>query len=734
MRPRTLPLLACLVALPLAVPATAPARAQTTPRIDSLSVRSAARSSEVWVSLQGSGFTADSTVRFGSVTSPSVRLRSGQELLVRVPSHPAGIVGVTVQTSAGRSVGSPALAFRFFEPSGINSKHQSPTSGAPSRVKATAISSLDANLRLCLTDALGLPQGSAVTGADLQQLTSLNCQDRSIRSLAGLEQARNLTSLDLSRNQVASLEPLRGITGLRRLWIPSNQVTSLQPLAGLTGLTELRASSNALTSLSGLPARALVDLAVDDNRLTTLEGVDGASSLVTLEASLNQISSIGPLATLRRLGELHLWGNTVSALTPLAGSGQLDTLDLTGNRVSNLAALRGLTNLRELSLESNQVQDVGPLAALSQLRSLNLNRNAVDSVRPLGGLVNLRWLFLRENRISDLSPLSRVTAEAIEAQGQVIPLPLSTSGWWPLTLLDRRGAALTVSGASRGPGIITWTGTGARSARFNSADQTFSGTISQTVRTNAAERFGDSTADGRGDLYSATAGVLRFYPGTTTTLTTTTRLPGSWGQVTWIGRVHDLNRDRQSDLLMVDSGGRMWQHLVPGPSALGGRKQVGNGWTTMSLVTTAGHLTGGGTQYLVARENSTGSLCRYTVTASGLSARTRIGVGFGGIRKLAAVGDWNADGRDDLVGVRADGRMQLFTSAADGTLRSGPQVGQGWSSMASLVRVGDMSGDGRPDLVALASDGRLWLYPNLGNRWGMRRQIGAGWPTSLVIG
>ena len=56
------------------------------------------------------------------------------------------------------------------------------------------------------------------------------------------------------------------------------------------------------------------------------------------------------------------------------------------------------------------------------------------------------------------------------------------------------------------------------------------------------------------------------------------------------------------------------------------------------------------------------------------------------------------------------------------------QVGQGWNVMSAIIGPGDFNGDGRSDLLARDTAGILWLYPRAeGNNWSPRVQVGQGW-------
>ena len=58
------------------------------------------------------------------------------------------------------------------------------------------------------------------------------------------------------------------------------------------------------------------------------------------------------------------------------------------------------------------------------------------------------------------------------------------------------------------------------------------------------------------------------------------------------------------------------------------------------------------------------------------------------------------------------------------------QVGAGWSGYQA-IDAGQLTGSGRASVLAVDPAGTLWYYPNTdgtgGNTFGVRIQVGAGW-------
>ena len=102
-----------------------------------------------------------------------------------------------------------------------------------------------------------------------------------------------------------------------------------------------------------------------------------------------------------------------------------------------------------------------------------------------------------------------------------------------------------------------------------------------------------------------------------------------------------------------------------------------------------------------------------------------------------AEGDFNSDGRTDVLARNASGALLLFEgNGAGGWLAgSGVQIGSGWNGMTAILSPGDFDGDGHNDILARDASGALWLYPGNGALgWGARRLVGSGWNrmTSII--
>jgi hypothetical protein len=85
--------------------------------------------------------------------------------------------------------------------------------------------------------------------------------------------------------------------------------------------------------------------------------------------------------------------------------------------------------------------------------------------------------------------------------------------------------------------------------------------------------------------------------------------------------------------------------------------------------------------------------------------------------QILNVGDWNRDGRADLITRQTAGdALVLRTGLGDGKYGAGTVMSRGWKSFVWLAAVGDVTGDGKPDLSGRSRTGKTLVFPGNGAR------------------
>ncbi|PFG17351.1 hypothetical protein ATK74_1918 [Propionicimonas paludicola] len=86
---------------------------------------------------------------------------------------------------------------------------------APTAAQAASVQFADAKLATCVAQHLSLDPGTtSFDSSDLAAITSLDCKDKGIADLTGIEALTGLTSLDISGNKVTDLAALEQIDSL----------------------------------------------------------------------------------------------------------------------------------------------------------------------------------------------------------------------------------------------------------------------------------------------------------------------------------------------------------------------------------------------------------------------------------------------------------------------------------------------------------------------------------------
>ncbi|HET6242128.1 MAG TPA: FG-GAP-like repeat-containing protein [Arthrobacter sp.] len=214
-----------------------------------------------------------------------------------------------------------------------------------------------------------------------------------------------------------------------------------------------------------------------------------------------------------------------------------------------------------------------------------------------------------------------------------------------------------------------------------------------------------------------------------------------WEVFNSLTATEDLNGDKIADLLARKPDGSLFFYPGNGSGAYGTPRKIGDyGWEAFNALISVGDFNGDGKNDLIARKPD-GTLWLYPGTGlidagnPGYAAPKRIGdYGWDVFTALIGTGDFNGDGKNDLLARKADGSLWLYRGTG---IVSGSNVGYsgalkigdyGWEVFDQLVGSGDFNADGKNDLIARKFNGTLWMYPGDGTgKLSAPRRIGTGW-------
>ncbi|MET7738278.1 VCBS repeat-containing protein [Streptomyces sp. NPDC005402] len=239
----------------------------------------------------------------------------------------------------------------------------------------------------------------------------------------------------------------------------------------------------------------------------------------------------------------------------------------------------------------------------------------------------------------------------------------------------------------------------------------------------------DFDGDGTSDLvYRNVAGQLYVNIGSSETMA----LDADVAKVKDVLTPGDLDGDGVQDVLTLSSSGVLSFH--PGiyarvPGGLGSRRTAATGWQAYNKIAAPGDMNADGKPDLLAR-TPTGTLYYYPGKGDGsFGSRVRIGTGWQQYDELIGAGDLNGDGVGDLLARTFSGTLYRYTGKKGGTFNAKAKDSRTeWGSYNQIIGGGDWDGNGKTDLLARDFSGNLWLYPGNGSgTFATRQARSKGW-------
>ena len=206
----------------------------------------------------------------------------------------------------------------------------------------------DANFRTFVKN-FDTNKDDSLSDTEIAAVEEIDCYDKGISNLKGIEYFTALRSLNCGYNQLTALDVSKNTT-LTKLYCKNNQLTVLD-VSKNTALTYLRCNRNQLTSLDVSKNTALTKLYCSTNQLTSLD-VSKNTALTKLDCYNNQLTSLD-VSKNTALAGLNCGYNQLTALD-VSKNTALTWLGCAGNQLTALDVSKN-TALTDLDCDKNQL-------------------------------------------------------------------------------------------------------------------------------------------------------------------------------------------------------------------------------------------------------------------------------------------------------------------------------------------------------------------------------------------
>ena len=283
----------------------------------------------------------------------------------------------------------------------------------------------DAKLTNCIKQHAKQRQWQNVT-----QITQLNCANKNIENLGGLQHLNQLQQLDLSQNQISLLAPIGALTELKRLNLAGNKIVDINPLSKLNKLTHLNLgqanklspNNNSIRDLSPINnLTALEHINISHNQINDISAVESLTNLAFIQLSHNQIRDISYLQSFNHTKSINLKGNnniTCAALNQLETTLYQGTVHRPNDCLFTLEILIVDLNIHDQQLKNCLLDTASSegWTTISEVTALSCEQHNIQSLKGIENLKALTQLDLSGNQITDITPLLSLTTAQINLE------------------------------------------------------------------------------------------------------------------------------------------------------------------------------------------------------------------------------------------------------------------------------------------------------------------------------
>lgn len=238
-------------------------------------------------------------------------------------------------------------------------------------------------LRQCVRVALGKYDNTLpISYEELQSLKILDCENRHVQKIEGIEVLQNLEALDLNANRIYTIDELRYLTKITVLVVGSNHILDFTPIENLD-LTFFSAGKNYNKSVQVLQNfKNLTGLVIESNYISDFSFLKNLTKLKRLNIERQSVDEIDidAIQYLENLEELYINQNRIKDFLPISSLKKLKWLFAEDVQLKDPSFLKELDAIKQLHLANNEISDPTFLDDMQELYYVDLDSNCFDDV------------------------------------------------------------------------------------------------------------------------------------------------------------------------------------------------------------------------------------------------------------------------------------------------------------------------------------------------------------------
>lgn len=278
---------------------------------------------------------------------------------------------------------------------------------------------------------------------EAETITSIDCRNLSISSIAGVRQMTNLTDLNCAYNTITDALDLSGLTKLRTARTDHNLYESLS-LAGCSALETLQANDNySMVNYSPVYHLKSIDLSgctslkyvrLEDNALESIDLSD-CSELTDIMLTINKLTQID-LTPCKKLVNAHMRTNRMTGTLDASECHELENLFVNDMQLTGIN-VTGCPKLRQLGATYNKI-DAIDLTNCPELERLDIFSNNLSEI-DLTNNTKLENLWIANNHLTTIDLSKNTLLKKLQAGNNEIGGTLDLSANSELTFLEVYG-------------------------------------------------------------------------------------------------------------------------------------------------------------------------------------------------------------------------------------------------------------------------------------------------------